>query len=365
MPESPQITQFQCPNCGSSHVAYSAEAKKLQCTYCKHTWDLPTERDKIVERKLGDGFSLEELPKGLGLETKLIHCKHCGSETAVPKEQVNVSCPFCSSTSVSEEAMDTRVIQPAGILPFTFPKKDALAAFQEWIGQGWFHPNDLSATARMDKIQGVYLPFWTYDAFTESSWTAEAGYYYYETETYTDQNGQTQTRQIQKVRWVPTGGYYEKFFDDVLVVASQGVTQGDIESIYPFKLADVVNFDSQYLLGWECEVYQKDVKDGFATADKIMDGFIYQECAKRIPGDTYRNLFVSTRKSNLTFKHILLPIWIAAYLYGGKTFQFIVNGTTGKIHGQKPYSAWKIAFAVLIALVLIALGFFLYQRYQA
>ena len=356
----PKVTHRNCPNCGSPEVGYSAEQKKLLCTHCKFTWDLPRNTDKIVERKLGEGFNLAEIPKGFGLDTKISHCNGCGSEISLPATQVNTSCPFCGSTKVNDEAMNTNVIQPAGVMPFTFPQKQALAKFKEWIKEGWFHPNDLTALAQLEKIRGVYLPFWTYDAHTESTWTAESGYHYYETETYTDADGNTQTRQIQRTNWLPSSGYLSHFFDDVTVVASKGISQKDIETVYPFNLGEVVNYDSQYILGWDCEVYQREVKEGFEVANGIMDKHLYDLCGQRVPGDTYRFLRVSTHKADLTFKHILLPIWIAAYMYGGKTFQFLVNGQTGAIHGDKPYSPWKIAFAVIAGTLVIGLIAYLF-----
>lgn len=360
-----KIGRFKCTNCGSMDVGYSAEEKKLKCNYCKNIWDIPRESDKIIERKLGEGFRLEDMPLGLGVESRVSHCTSCGANTAIPADQVNTSCPFCGSTAVNEEAMDTKVIQPAGIVPFSFPKKMALQAFEGWVKQGWFHPNNLNKMAQLHEISGVYLPFWTFDALTESSWTADAGYYYYESESYTDSEGNTQTRQVQKVRWVPTGGYYDHFFDDIVVIASKGIPQGIIQEVYPFDLKEVVNYDSQFVLGWDCEVYQKDVKEGYETADGIMDEFIRAECVKRIPGDTYRFLNVSTRKNELTFKHILLPIWIAAYRYNNKVYRFIVNGQTGKITGNKPYSAWKIAFAILGVAAIVAALVLAYQYNQS
>jgi predicted RNA-binding Zn-ribbon protein involved in translation (DUF1610 family) len=359
-----RVLSVKCPNCGSMEIAYNADEKKLQCAHCRHTWDLPREKDKILEQKLGEGFSLAEMPRGLGLETKVFNCKSCGSNVAEQASTVNVSCPFCGSTQMNEQAMNTNVILPSGVLPFAISHKTALESFKNWIGEGWFRPNDLAAISRLDKIRGVYLPFWTYDAMTESTWRAEAGFYYYETVSYTDSEGNRQTRQEQRTRWEWTSGYLEHFFDDVLVVASKGLSQGVIDDINPFNLNDVVNYDSQYVLGWDCEVYQKDIKEGFKDADKIMDGQLYQLCASRIPGDTYRNLQVSTRKSALTFKHLLLPIWIAAYTYQSKIYQFVVNGQTGKISGDKPYSAWKIVIAILVAILLIGLAVYFFQLYQ-
>jgi predicted RNA-binding Zn-ribbon protein involved in translation (DUF1610 family) len=357
-----KVTHVICPNCGSNDVRYSADKQKLNCTHCDNTWDLPKNRDMILERPLGEGFSIESMPKGLGVATKVFHCEQCGSNTSIDIKQVNFRCPFCGSTKVNEEAMDVNLIKPAGILPFTFPKRKAEEQFESWIRKGWFHPNKLK-NSRVTQIEGVYLPFWTYDAMTQSSWKAEAGYYYYESQTYRDANGNMQTRQVQKVRWVPASGYFEHFFDDVLVVASNGVKQADVQKIYPYPLENVVNYDGHYILGWDCEIYQKDLKGGFAVADRIMDDFIRSQCAQRIPGDTYRNLRVATQKSNLTFKHILLPLWVAGYTFNSKIFQFLVNGTTGKIAGKKPLSPWKIALTVLFFVLLILLIVFLTDEY--
>jgi hypothetical protein len=301
---------------------------------------------------------------GLDAPMKTLNCKNCGAVTNVPKDQLTVACDFCGSHNVNEEAHETRAIRPQAIAPFRVEKNKAIEAFRSWIGKGWFHPNDLKKVGDLDTLHAVYLPFWTYDAHTASSWSAMSGYHYYETETYTDSQGNRQTRQVQKTRWVPSSGYYEQFFDDVMVVASKGITQNRMERILPFELNRLVNYDPQYLLGKSAEVYALDVKEGFRVADGIMDEHIRREIVRRIPGDTYRDLSISTRKDGVTFKHILLPIWIAAYIYAGKSFQVIVNGQTGKISGEKPLSAWKITLTILFALVVIVGGYFLYQKYR-
>lgn len=342
---------IKCPNCGSSEVNYKAENQLLTCEHCGYTKELPKENDQIVEKSLSEGFSLDEMPQGLYVDSKTYHCNNCGSDTAIPQDQVNISCPFCSSTDVNEDARHTRVIQPAGLIGFQVTRKEALARFKRWVGRGWFHPNNLTKMAQLNHIHGVYLPFWTYDAHTRSSWTAMAGYYYYETKHYTDSDGNRRTKQVRKTRWVPASGRHEEFLDDVLVNASHGVQQRMVEGTFPFELDDLVNYDSQYLLGWECEIYQKDVKEGFEIADDIMDNYIRQQCARKIPGDTYQNLRVRTQKGNLTFKHILLPIWIAAYMYNNEIYQFLVNGQTGKVTGKKPYSWWKITLAVVLGII--------------
>ncbi|MEZ4847602.1 MAG: hypothetical protein R3B93_03010 [Bacteroidia bacterium] len=345
--------QIKCPNCGSNRLVYNAETVALTCEHCGYNKDLPKEADQIQERALSESYSLQDMPKGFEVETKVFHCNSCGSETSVGIETVNFNCPFCGSEQVNEAAVDRRVIRPSGVLPFTITRKNALAKFKQWLGKGLFTPNNLTKLASLDAIHGVYLPFWTFDAFTQSYWQAMAGYYYYVSENYRDSDGNVKTRQVRKVRWVPASGHYEHFFDDVLVVASHGVKQGLIQQIEPYDLEKVVNYDSQYLIGWDTEIYQKDLKQGFGVADQIMDGYIRSACASRIPGDTYKNLHVQTRKEGLTFKHLLLPVWLAGYRYKEKIFQFIVNGQTGKVAGKKPVSPWKVAIAVILGLIVI------------
>ena len=298
---------------------------------------------------MSETFSLSNRPTGLDVETKMFHCNNCGSNTAVDPDVVSFTCPFCSSTNVNESAFDRRMIRPAGVLPFKITKDKARDLFNTWIGKGkLFRPGKLSRLAQMDGITSVYLPFWTYDAQTASHWRADAGYHYYVTENYTDSEGNTQTKRVQKTRWVPVDGYYEQFFDDILVTASHGLTQREVNKISPFGLNEVVNYDSRFILGHGSEVYQKDIQEGYKVADDIMDAEIRSQVTRRIPGDTHRNVRVNTRKSKVTFKHLLLPVWLAAYQFKGKTYRFIVNGETGKISGKKPTAWGKVIAAILI-----------------
>ena len=358
-----EYLQVKCPNCGNPQVTFDEGLGKLHCDFCGYTQDLSKAKDEIIERPLHAGMEMDDTRRGLNVEAKAYHCSGCGSDLLVPGDQAGLTCPFCGSEAVNETATETRVIQPAGVLPFKVSKETAYEKFRKWLGRGWFHPNNLTKLASLEKIQGVYLPFFTFDAYTHSQWSAQAGHYYYETQSYTDANGQRQTRQVQKIRWVPANGHFQHFFDDVLVVASHGVQQGLAEGIYPYDLTEVVNYDAHYLLGWETELYQHDLKESYQVADRIMDDDIKQSIIRQIPGDTYRHLRIRTQKDRLTYKHILLPSWVAGYRYKNKVFQFLVNGQTGRINGKKPYSPTKIAIAVILGLLVI-LGIYIAVEYQ-
>jgi hypothetical protein len=191
-----------------------------------------------------------------------------------------------------------------------------------------------------------------------ADWTADSGYYYYETETYTDENGKTQTRQVQRIRWVPSSGSLNHFFDDELVPASRGVQPEMLRQIEPFPTTkELVPYNSGYLSGWVVERYQIDLIAAAKRAREEMDKELERFCAAEVPGDTQRNLQVDADYSGQTFKHILVPIWLLAYNYGTSNYQVVINGYTGTIAGKYPKSWVKIMFAVLAGLA--AIGIFL------
>jgi predicted RNA-binding Zn-ribbon protein involved in translation (DUF1610 family) len=348
-----RIVNVPCGGCGGEMV-YDPGKQVLLCPNCGATRDIPRASDMVVERSFEDAAALADRGTGFAVPSKVFHCNSCGANTSVGPDVVAFNCPFCGSTNVNAEAHEARVIRPSGILPFKVTKQAALDKFKTWLGKGFFAPSNLKRLAQLDKIRSVYLPFWTYDADTFSQWQAEAGYYYYTTETYTDSKGQTQTKQVRHTRWEWVSGYHDRSFDDVLVVGSSGLEQRFSEQIFPFELQEIVNYDGQFILGHASEVYQRDVNAGFDVADGIMDTQIRADVTQQVPGDTHRNLQIETRKTDITFKHILLPIWIAAYLYNNKVYRFLVNGQTGKIAGKKPVSAWKVILLILFIAAIIA-----------
>jgi len=225
-------------------------------------------------------------------------------------------------------------------------------AIRRWYGNRWFAPNLLKRAALTDTVKGVYIPYWTFDAQVHADWTAESGYYYYETETY-EENGQTKTRQVQKVRWVPSNGALDHFFDDELVPASRGVKESMLRHIEPFPTKQLVPYQPGFLSGWTVERYQIDLIAAAKEAREEMDEKMEGLCSEQVPGDTQRNLQVETDYSGQTFKHILTPIWLLTYNYGKRNFQVVINGYTGAIAGSYPKSWIKMIFAVLAVLAAV------------
>jgi hypothetical protein len=244
-------------------------------------------------------------------------------------------------------------------VPFVVDQRTAIDKFRRWLGKGWFRPNEVKRIARNAeaRVQGVYLPFWTFDAQTTSRWHAEAGYYYYVTQRYTvtvSGKSQVRTRQVRRVRWRPASGTHDEFFDDVLLFATRSIDEKILRRIYPFDTRQLVPYRPQYLAGWRAEEYQIELNEAWKMAQEIIADRLRAACAREVPGDTHRNLRVQSQFQDTTYKHVLLPVWIASYRYRNRVFSFMVNGQTGKVKGEAPISAWKVVLTVLIVLALLA-----------
>jgi hypothetical protein len=207
--------------------------------------------------------------------------------------------------------------------------------------------------ALVDRVRGVYVPYWTFDAHVICPWEADAGHYYYTTETYRDNQGRAQSRQVRHVRWEPAAGEVRHFFDDEPVPGTRGVSHALLAQVEPFPTAELVPYDTAFLSGFVVEQYQLVLLDASQQSEAAMTKQLYEMCAAQVPGDTYRNLNIHPVFSARTFKHILVPVWLLSYTYGNRPWQVVVNGYTGKMAGEYPKSPWKIALLVLIAIIVV------------
>jgi hypothetical protein len=211
----------------------------------------------------------------------------------------------------------------------------------------------------------VYLPFWTFDAHAASDWNAESGNYYYETEHYTTtENGRrvTKTRQVRKVRWYPSSGHHADNYDDVLISGTTSGDQGMLKKIYPFDTTKLSAYKPEYLSGWAAEAYRIPLAESWTQGQNVIRDEERGKCAKQVPGDTHRNLRVRTRLSETTFKHVLLPVFLANYRYNTKLYHFMVNGQTGEVQGQAPIDWVKVAIVVAIVLAILLIALFVFSQ---
>jgi hypothetical protein len=236
----------------------------------------------------------------------------------------------------------------------------------DWLGRLWFAPSGLVEFTRKGRaLNGIYVPYWTFDADTRSRYRGQRGVYYYETQTVTvNVNGRAERRQqqVRRTRWYPASGSVARRFDDVLVTASASLPQPFGDELTPWDLGELVPYQPDYLAGFRAEGYTIPLAEGHKTARQRMAAVITRDVAMDIGGDEQRIEGIDTQHSAETFKHILLPVWTAAYKYNGKSYLFLVNGQTGEVQGERPYSIWKIMFAVLLAALLVGAAVYLAEQ---
>lgn len=349
---SAAIRKFPCTACGAD-VVWKPGAAALVCPYCGTRQEVEPAGEPVRERSLAEGLARPR-DTGWGIERKSVRCTRCGATETLDPAVAATSCAFCGTPTVVEAPANPDLVRPEGLLPFAIDFHAAVARFRDWIGRLWFRPGDLKEKSSVATLRGVYVPFWTFDADTRSHWSADAGFNY-QVQVQVTRGGRSVTETQTRTRWEHRSGTLDKRFDDLPVPASRGLDPTATHGIEPFPTDRLVPYDPRYLSGFLAEEYGVDLPEAERAARERMTEEIRAACGAAVPGDTYRNLQVETSWSELAYKGALLPIWIAAYQYGGKTYRFLVNGVTGQVDGDAPWSWAKIAAAVAAAVLLILL----------
>ena len=342
--------------------------ERLVCDHCGNTRPIENSPWTRSAKQWPSRTWSARLKAGLGTaemeETRTSTCPELRSARTEFDPAVHArECPFCA-TPVVVDTGPSRQIKPAAVLPFHLDESEARKAMAHWLGSLWFAPSGLMEYARKGRrMSGVYAPCWTFDAETDSNYRGQRGIVYHETRTVT-RNGKRETVDVPKIRWTPARGRVSRFFDDVLVVASTALPERFRKALVHWDLTRLEPYQPEYLAGFRAEAYTIELEDAFTEARAIMDRQILRDVKFDIGGDRQRVDDVQTRMSDMTFKHILVPVWIAAYKFRGRSFRFVVNGQTGQVTGERPWSTLKIALAVLVGLCLAAVAGYLYAEGQ-
>jgi Zn finger protein HypA/HybF involved in hydrogenase expression len=360
MAELTALKKFACPACGAD-ARWEPARQALVCPYCGSVSPAKLADDGALVEENDLVAALRRLTpeqRGWQAATRSVRCQNCNAVSVFEPTRIAQRCEFCGSPAIVPVEEQTAPIRPSAVLSFKISEAQVRDEVRKWYASRWFAPNKLKSRALTDTIKGVYLPYWTFDAHVDAQWRADAGYYYYVTESY------RQTRQVRKIRWVPSSGSLSHFFDDELVAASKGVRPDLLARIEPFPTTtrELKPYDPGYLAGWIVEQYQIDLISAATHSRGVMDAKLRSLCAAQVPGDTHRNLHVSADYSGQTFKHVLVPVWLLTYNFGRKNYQVVANGCTGAIAGDRPYSWVKITLAILVALIIAAVIFAIASR---
>ncbi|MBF9061418.1 primosomal protein N' (replication factor Y) - superfamily II helicase [Rhodobacterales bacterium HKCCSP123] len=346
--------RFPCDQCGAD-MRFDPGGDRLICDHCGHTAALEPEGGPWG----GDARALVEidyeaaiasrLPAQEMEETRVSQCPNCGAQVEFRPEIHAKECPFCATPVVTDTGTH-RHIKPKGVIPFQLTERQAHDAMNGWLGRLWFAPNGLQDYAKKGrKMDGIYVPYWTYDADTATRYRGQRGDAYYVTVRGSD----GKTRQERRIRWTATSGRVARWFDDILILASRSLPKAFTDRLAPWDLTALDGYRPEFLSGFRAEGYTVELDEGFEEARQVMEHQIRQDIRRDIGGDEQRIDHMQIRIDDVTFKHVLLPVWVAAYKYRGQSYRFVVNGQTGKVQGERPWSWIKIALAILATAIVI------------
>ena len=341
---------YPCEQCGAQ-LAFKPGTTSLVCPYCQHTTEIASSAEAIEELDFSQYLEIARLDSSKEKD-QVLHCNNCAAEFTLGPHSASDSCPFCGSNVVVPTDPEVRVA-PKSLIPFQIDARQARDSYRKWIASRFWAPNDLKKHAEAKStLHGMYVPYWTYDSETTTWYTGQRGEWYYETEYYTE-DGETKTREVRRTRWYPAAGTVFVPFDDVLVLATSTLPAKYTNNMQNWQLPLLTPYKDEFLSGYQAMRYDIDLENGFETAKVTMQPHIEQAIRYDIGGDEQMITTMNTQYDNITFKHVLLPIYTGAYRYSQKVWRFFINGQTGQVEGEAPISPWKVALAILLALILI------------
>jgi Zn finger protein HypA/HybF involved in hydrogenase expression len=341
-------------------MAYSPGTSEMKCPSCGATQHIDDQGRAVHEHSYDAWAKLPPKPVAT-IAKEVLKCSGCGATTET--DMIADTCQFCGGVLVAVQQPEG-LIAPEAVVPFGIDTKNANGAFSKWVKSRWFAPNALKKVGSTEALKGTYIPHWTYDAQTQTDYTGERGEHYYTTESYSVSDGRggtrMETRQVQHTRWYPASGHVARPFDDVVVPASKTLPPEKLTKMGPWATKAAEAYEPQYLAGYTALRYDVDPDSGLSSAKVAMENVIRDDCRSDIGGDEQRVNSMAVAYAALMFKLLLLPLWIASYVYAGKTFQVLINANTGEVIGDRPYSKLKIALAVIAGIIVIGAAIAIY-----
>jgi DNA-directed RNA polymerase subunit RPC12/RpoP len=331
---------FLCPKCGA-HMEFNLQANALACLYCGFIHDTE-ERSAADSEQLMDNVLPTESGHRWAVSQLQLVCGQCGAHSLWPPGQAAAECPYCGSRQLIESDETEGLVDPNAIAIMQFDEKAATEKVTDWLGKGWTAPDDLKESAKRALLRPAYYPFWTFDGTFEIHWSCEVN------EGTSDNPG-----------WFARNGIEFEMFDDELIPGLTSLKFKDLNQLGHFYLKDVVEFAPDYLAGWPALTYDRPLAKATLLAREQIVRKVRRELNFRVlPGQQKRGLDTGgVNWSDMTFKYVLLPVWVGRYRYKGHEYKIMVNGQTGVVAGDKPKDSLKtLGIIISVIATLIVLG---------
>lgn len=339
--------EYRCEACNGI-MEFDAASQMLKCPNCDNQIPIIGEKENVEIHKLT--VDAMRMNRATEKPTKTMECSGCGAHIEVAGSETAARCPYCDSTYVLASEQEATLI-PDGVLPFKVDKGDLGKRFGDWIKKKWLAPGELKNLYQRDQFQGLYIPYWGFDAYARCSYTAMGGRD--KTVHYKDSEGNNKTR--VETTWYHTHGRIENDFRDVKVPASERFKRGLFKGVEPFDFKQMAPYSPDYFSGYMSENYTIDLETGHRDAVMQMDSELRRMAADDVRRryDRVKDVRIRANYSDERYKYVMLPVYATTYSYKDKKYTVLVNGQTGKFHGEYPKSPIKIA--IIVVLVLAAL----------
>ncbi len=343
----------KCAGCGANMV-FHPETQSLICPHCGSKKEF-AEYKQAKELELLGGLVKDD--KWSGDKETVFMCENCGANVVLAKGETATDCPFCGTSHVKKKE-ELSGIKPNAVVPFIFGSDVAATYAKKWAKSKIFAPRGFKKNLVSESIKGVYTPCFTFDSHTSSSYDGRIG----TTHTRTVCSGKDKRVETYVV-WRNIRGTEYLNFDDVLTTAGSKFDQKKLDKISPYATNAACSFKEEYLLGFMAYHYDRPIEYCWECAKLSMDKKIRKEILSHYVYDEFGYLNVSTTHEEVTYKYVMLPVYVGNFRHKKKVYNYYVNGTTGKTWGKSPKSLWKIlgtifASAAVIGLIYLLLTYF-------
>ncbi len=359
----PEIVDFTCPKCGAT-TAYSVAEDKLVCEHCGYS-------ETPQETRLGraaEGFefeveTVERSEKGWGEERKELACQRCGGVVSTPPDTIAFTCPFCGSNKVLFREPLEDVLRPRYLIPFKISPQAGRDALQKWLGSSWMLPPELRTAAAPEKLNPVYIPYWTFSTSCDAAWKAQVAHEIVEHHTV---NGQTV--ESRRIEWRNEEGKVQKVFNDLFVPGTTHLNLSVLARIDAFNIADLILYEPRHLAGMRAQAYDLPLEEAWDAGRQVLRERMHQACLDRASSTQVRNFTMSLDFGDEKWRYILVPLYTGVYRYQEKSYQILVNGQTGRIAGPRPVDwekVWLVIAGILSPGLLLSIVGWLFSADQA
>jgi len=344
-------------------LRFNPATNSLKCDFCGGVEKIELKKGRVEAYPLESGLKLIDNVK---IDNREVKCIRCGAFFTLAYDIVSSNCPYCTTPAITEFV---KPIKPNSLIPFAITPKEAQERFKRWIGSLWFAPNRLKEFVDGNKkLTALYLPYWAFNADTYTKYSGERGDIYFVTvQRRVIVNGREQIvyEQEPRIRWTPVRGEVRNIFRDLEVSATKSLPISLLESLSPWNTQNLIPFNLKYLLGFIAREYTISLRDGYSRAKIKMERVIDSSIRRDIGGDQQQIHYKDTLYENEEYKNVLFPIYTAEFKWKGEDYIYLINGQSGKVVGERPYSIVKIALLIIFILALIGVAVYIDSRQQS